>query len=380
MARKTKAKAVSAEEGEEKPSSPLASADADALVESLVREYGEGVCLGGAEVADEERAVLSVSPMFDVALSGGIPEGSWVSIVGPPKYGKSTLILSFAALAQRPENGTRPIFYFDVEGRLKKKNLRGIEGLDLSPERFRVVRSTEQKILSSQDYLRIAEQVVHTVPRAVVLIDSISALVDERELTGGIGTETRGGGAKLISQFCAQLSNVVPVRRCIVVGVVHLIANTSGFGQSMVERAANRWQYQADVKLKVLKSDRWPEKERGPEAGRKMQWVVVESALGLPNQECESYLRYGKGIDHTYEMLQLATSLGLIQQRGAWYYFVWLEHHPDLWPEGMLEWDEKPFKAQGAEVAYRLLSSRPDWKKSLADGLRTLCAPNSEAA
>ena len=70
---------------------------------------------------------ISISPAIDIALGGGIKEGSWLTLTGDPKSGKTTTAMQIAANCQKEG---RPIIYLDVEGRLKDMNF---EVHDLDP-------------------------------------------------------------------------------------------------------------------------------------------------------------------------------------------------------------------------------------------------------
>lgn len=342
----------------------------------IEKKWGKKVMVSASSIMDEPQVVIPVGPMLDISLSGGIPEGTWASISGPPKVGKTTSLLSFAAMCQRPEYGGRRVHYFNIEKRLKRKNLGGIKGLDLDEKKFVIYESNPDMILSGDDHLEMAIHVLQTDPGAVVILDSVSALVQSAVLDGGLGTETRGGGAKLMSQFIDIVASVVPVRKSIVLGVTHLIADTSGRSQGKVEKTSNRWLYQADVRLKATWAESWMvggskgkdgESVGGREIGKLVHWVCQESALGPPGIKCVSYLRYGVGVDRVYELFEMAKSAGLIQASGAWYELSFLNGHADL------ENGKVP-KVQGGEKAYALLAKNESWQRLLESEVRKFLA------
>jgi recombination protein RecA len=322
------------------------------------KKYGQGVIVTGQDHSDKPRVVIPWSPSLDAITSGGVQEGSWVGITGNPKTTKTAVALSLAARAQKPEYGSRPVFYANVEGRLSVPLLRGTQGLDL--EKLTIIQSRSGQILTSQHYLNILEQILRTVPNAFILIDSISALCDERESTDGVGTETRGGGAKLISQFCRTMNQVVPVNNSIVVGITHLISNTSGMGAQYVERAARAWTYQCDYQLRTVQKTAWKADNR--QVGLQIKWTCNASALGPPGMSIDSYVRFGLGIDRLYELVMLGSSSGMIRKSGSWLYL-------DCCPEDV--GGEIP-KFQGAERLTQALSERPDWVTVIENGLRSL--------
>ena len=333
----------------------------DQVLKEITKEFGEDILVGAETVIDNDPEIISVSPALDIGLSGGIPKGSWVTVSGKPKVGKTTSVLSFAAKCQQ---AGMYVYYHDIEGRLKKKNLVGTKGLDYSTKGMRIIRSRAAdeekgipaKLLTAQDHLTIAEKVLRTQPNILQIFDSFSMLCDAKEMDGGIGTETRGGGAKLLAQFCRQMANVVPIQKSIVVGILHIMANTSGFGSPTMEKSGNAVQYQLDVKLRAKGEKPWTVGDKV--LGQIVTWEVVESAIGPPGRIVESYIRYNTGIDDLFESFTLGEELGLITKSGAWYTLTFLlQDHPDL--------TEKQVKAQGAEKAYQLLASNANWAEAL---------------
>lgn len=287
------------------------------ISKEIISTYGEDIMIDASAILDEPCTIISVSPTVDAGLNGGIPEGSWVTFTGLPKKGKTTMALHIAAKCQRPENGSRPVYYFNIEGRLKKMNLTGIKGLDIS--KMKIIRSTEGNILTAEQMLAIAEKVASTIPKSVLIIDSYSALCTETETTKGMDEQQRTDGQKLLAKFCRRMANVVPVNKNIIIGITHQMGNPSGYGGDR-EKGGYAIAYQADVKMKagsieVIKS------KAGKQIGQKVEWDVQVSALGPPGAKILSTIRYGVGIDEVADLFDIAKELGLITQAGAWYSF-----------------------------------------------------------
>lgn len=292
------------------------------LSKNLQKKYGN-VEISADFILEQEQEIISVSPAIDIGLSGGIPEGSWTILTGAAKCGKSSLALTIAANAQKSD---RKIFYFDIEGRLKKMNLSGIRGLDTSKEKFSIIRSNEETVLAAEDFCTIAEEKVKENPRCAIILDSASALASRKELDDEITANTRVLGPKILASFCRKMGMVVPAKKCIIILMVHQIANTSGYGAPWVEDAGTKIQYQMDVKLKC--KNRTPNywEEKGKKIGQIIDWEVVSSALGPPGQRIQNYLRYGEGIDKKWEIIAIACDLGLIDkpERSGWYTLTFL--------------------------------------------------------
>ena len=213
------------------------------LYKDINKRFGEGVMSDGITMLSEPRTIIPISPSIDIITSGGITDGSWVGITGPEKAGKTILALTIAAKSQLPEYGNRDIYYFNIEGRITPMHLQGIKGLILDKPRFNLIRSVKGKILNAQEYLEICSDVIKNHPGAVIIMDSFSALCDEKEMSEGLGKEIRGGTSKLVSQFLRLNNNIVPVNKTIFIGLTQQIANVTGYGASVIEKTPNAWKY-----------------------------------------------------------------------------------------------------------------------------------------
>lgn len=301
-------------EGEDKAGNAV-----DQVLKKIRKEYGKTSIVGVEDIIDEQEKIVPISPTLDLITHGGVPSGSWVSISGAPKIGKTLCALTIAANAQKEAHGGRTVVYGHVEGRTRKMHVYGIDGLNKDSDKFILIQSTKEKILYAADYLNIFVDFLRNCPNVILIIDSLSALCDEKIASGGIGTETRGHGAKLISQFCDTVSNVVRINDSIVIGITHRIANTSGYGAFEIEKASRRWTYQSDIRLTAKKKEFW--EEDGKIVGQKVSWLCECAALGPPGGETDSYIRYGIGLDKEYELIELGETLGVIEKGGAWYSF-----------------------------------------------------------
>ena len=199
----------------------------------VVKSFGDNVILNGNAIIDQKVLTIPVSPSIDYALNGGIPEGSFVILTGHPKCGKTLTSLDFAATAQKEIyqgdlKKPREVYYLNVEGRLRKRDLEGIANLDLS--RFNVIGSQQGKILHAEEYLTIAEKIINEIPGSILIIDSYSSLCTEAEITSEMDKMQRADGAKLLKKFCRKVGNVIPVNKNIVIGITHLIGNPTGYG------------------------------------------------------------------------------------------------------------------------------------------------------
>lgn len=234
----------------------------------------------------------------------------------------TTMCLDFAGTAQKPEYnsdfGPRHVYFMNVEGRISERDLRGIKTLNLDDTRFTCVQSEPGHILKAEEYLEILEAYIHTKPGAIFVVDSFSQLCSGSRMGSDYATRFRDDVPLMLADFTKKVSNVLPVNKCILLGITHMIANQAAVaGQSPWSEASGRKiQYQMDVKLKASYRELYPAENP---IGQRVHWECFTSALGPPGRKGASFLRYGLGIDKVFEVVELGTDIGLFNKAGAWF-------------------------------------------------------------
>ena len=310
----------------------------EAALKTITKKYGN-ILVNGAQVFEDlrEMQTIPVSPALDYALGGGFREGTWIQMIGDPKSGKTTTALQFAATCQKKEYGERPIFYINVEGRLSTKNFEGVEGLQA--DKITVVQA-EQETLSAEQYLGAVEKLVKAHPNCVVIIDSISSLIAQRDLDEEVRGDYRPGVPRILSNFCKKMSSIVPKQKAIIIMITHFIANTGGMGKKKVADGGVKVRYQADTILEIAWIQAWKEKNEGRQIGQAMHWKVITSALGgFVGGEAIGWLRYGLGRDKKQELFDQANDFDLISAAGAWYTCNFLVDDPSAIQKSLKEND-----------------------------------------
>jgi RecA/RadA recombinase len=352
--------------GKAKAGDARAAASAAAVASVLAeveREYGAGIVMSGREVLDDPPRVIPMSPAVD-EVTKGVPEGSWVALAGPPKCGKGQTALSFAAECQKPENGSRPVMVLSVEHRLSVRDLEDVDGLKVDPPHLYRVESTEGRLLTSVDFLDIGSKFLKSCRGGVLVIDSVSALVNPAVMTAPLDQKDRGAGNQVVARFCDLCGPVVKANKNVVVGVVQLYANTGGVGTWLLEKMPTRFKHQADVWMLCKKNEPWKagSAEDAPEVGMVVHWQVKNSPLGGKGA-VESYLRYGAGIDKVYELFLLAAANGFVSGSGH-YTFEFLSGRDDLLAGTRFEGKPR-VQVQGKERALQTLREHPAWVAAL---------------
>tara|TARA_Y100001951_G_C11271825_1_gene259279 strand:- start:475 stop:1452 length:978 start_codon:yes stop_codon:yes gene_type:complete len=284
------------------------------MTKDIIKEYGD-VIHDPSSITDQKLKIIPISPKLDIALGGGVPEGSLFIMTGPEKVGKTLTALTFCANAQQDN---RKIYYGNVEGRLRKRDIEGIKELDSDAEKIQIIGSTQGNILSAEKYLGIFDQIIHTQPNTICVIDSFSALASDAELTGDLTDQQVMSVQKVLAKFCRRMAPALPINKVTVVGITHLMANVSTFGRgkAKVEKSGTALKYQVDVKLHA--SHTKPIMQGETQIGQTVHWQVVTSSIGPPGQKVESHIKYGRGIWKEMELADLLVDFGIVKKSGAW--------------------------------------------------------------
>ena len=341
------------------------AADPRQIGRELIKKHGSKLIVRGDEFIKRKEIIVSVSPAIDVHLGGGIPQGSNVLLAGKKKVGKTVTSLSIAANGQK--HGMN-VYFLNIEGRLKKRDVTGIKGLDAKmlyvigsfKEDDGVGGKVDGKILTGEEWLSIAEHWIHEDPGCIIILDSVSQLATEKEMNADIGDRTGDGGFRLLAQFTKRNANTIPVQKCIVIGIQHVLANTNPNTSkyfSTFRSGGNKVGYAVDVDLECVKMEPWRIDEKDKESeqiGQKITWKTGSTAITAPGRKMISMLRYGTGLDRVAELFELGTNFGLIDRNGAWYTLVYMSKYTDVL--GM-EWETKFDKKKEDDVLAPELSA-----------------------
>lgn len=341
----------------------------DSVSSSIISKYGD-VVRSGTEVLQNINSlnIIGVSPALDIALGGGIREGSVVVMTGDPKSGKTTTALHFAAKCQ--QKGKR-VIYVNTEGRLSRQNFDGIKHLNAN--NILIVESTDERVLSAEDFLNIIEYYINNDPGCLIIADSLSNMVPAVELEGEVRTGVRNALPRLLSMFFKRISGTLMKNKVILICITHNIANTGGspYAPQKMADCGNMLQYQAGTNMVITHRGKWQvPKDTGPHVGQIANWAIKTSnAGGRPNSTAEGWIRYGIGVDEVQEIVQIACEFRLIKAAGAWYTIQCAVDNPthptilDILTENKVESNpeaiEKFFKFQGVNNVSEFLTNNP---------------------
>ncbi len=284
----------------------------DIALQQIDKQYGKGsiMRLGDNGPIQKVETISTGSLSLDNALGvGGVPRGRVIEIYGPESSGKTTLALSIIAQAQKT-GGSAAII--DAEHALDPNYARAL-GVNIDDLLVSQPDTGEQA-------LEIAEMLVRSGALDVVVVDSVAALVPKAEIEGEMGDALPGLQARLMSQALRKLTAVVARSNTSLVFINQLRMKIGVmFGNPETTTGGNALKFYATVRMDIRRIASL--KDGDSVIGNRTRVKVVKNKLAAPFREAEFDIIYGRGIDHTGDVLDLSAQLGVVSKSGTWYSF-----------------------------------------------------------
>ena len=274
----------------------------------IEKEFGEGSIMPlGSDAQAPIEGISSGSLSVDLALGGkGFPRGRIIEVFGPESSGKTTLALHAVAASQRAGGIAA---FIDAEHALDPS---WAKKLGISLESLLVSQPT-----SGEEAMHIAELLIKSNAIDIIVVDSVAALVPQKELDGEIGDSFVGLQARLMSQTMRKLTGAIAKAKTTVI-FINQIREKIGvmFGSPETTPGGRALKFYSSCRLDVRRIGTLKDGE--DVVGQRVKVKVVKNKVAPPFRVAEFDMMHADGISVEGDILDLAVLAKLVDKTGTW--------------------------------------------------------------
>jgi len=295
--------------GKEKNESEEKMQAAQSAIDQIKEKYGEGAIMrfGDAKKSDVD-AIPTGCLSLDIALGiNGVPRGRIIEIFGPEASGKTTLAQHIIAEVQKMGGIAA---FIDAEHAL-------------DPEYASKIGINVKEMLISQpdtgeQALEILETLVRSNAVDVVVVDSVAALVPQKEIEGDMGDSHMGLQARLMSQALRKLTGTISKTKTVVI-FINQIRMKIGvfFGNPETTTGGTALKFYSSVRIEVRRAAQI--KQGDKIIGNRVKAKVVKNKVAAPFRACEFDIMYNEGISISGDLLDTGVINNVVNKSGNSY-------------------------------------------------------------
>jgi recombination protein RecA len=276
--------------------------------------YAKGITIIGEDPSDDAVVHYDVistgSALIDGAIGiGGLPRGRIVEIYGEESCGKTTLITTTIAEAQKkyPDDYVAIV---DVEHAFDRAYAQKL-GLNLETLVYNQPDSGEEAL----DYVKT---LVGSGACSVVVLDSVAGLMTQQQLAKGVDEATMGQVAKLMSEQLRELVKLAQRTNTLVI-FINQTRDKLGvmFGNPTTTTGGKALKFYASIRIEVKRGKALIKGELP--IGQELKVNIVKNKVSNPFMKAETELYFGIGFNKPFEVAELACSRDIIGRSGAYY-------------------------------------------------------------
>jgi recombination protein RecA len=299
-------------------------AEVKMAMKTLDKDHGANTLMllgDNPEFVDIKKQTPSGSLALDIAIgairakdgggfSHGIPSGRTIEIFGPESCGKTTLCNSIIAQSQR------------------RGGLCAFIDMEQAWDKFYAARlgvDTTNLLISQPDYgeqaLEILEVLVRSGKLDVIVVDSIASLVPLAEYEGSITDNSMALQARMMSQCLRMLTPVIRASGTTVIFTNQIRYKVGRiFGSPETTPGGKAMRFYATLRLDMRPSDKI--KNSAQELiGHMVKLKVAKNKIAPPFKVAHFPMIYGRGIDKFHEIIEIASTFGIVTKKGSWFYY-----------------------------------------------------------
>lgn len=322
-------------------------ADIDKLVKDINKKFGLNAIRRGCDIKEQMNFKIPTGSVgLNDALNGGFPSGRYITLAGQESSGKSLLAYKAIATVQnmRKKRVKDNDFEYEViaeDGDIPlKAALVQIECGSYSTEWGEVHGiDNDELIFCSPEGMEQALDIVYALQQAgveFIVIDSIAAMLPTKEIETDLqDTVQMGLRAKCLQAFHGKFQSYNNTLErngklpCTILAINQFREKLGGYGDPTTVPGGASQKYTNSLEIRLRAGDYIKEGTGANQkiVGRIIKWKLQKNKVGTAFLDGEYDLYIDDGllprgtIDTAKELVVSAMVKGLIERRGAYYYY-----------------------------------------------------------
>jgi recombination protein RecA len=246
---------------------------------------------------------------LDVAIgAGGFPRGRIIELYGGEGGGKTTVALTVAANTQKLGGN---VGFIDAEHGLNRQLC---ENIGIDPSRFVVFQPD-----NGEQAIDMVEQMIRSGAFDMIIVDSVAAMTPKAEIDAEVEQQFMGLHARLMSKFMRRVAGISNEKNVMLVLINQVRKNLAAYGTPDETTGGKAIKFYSSLRIEVRTSSSKKLTVDGEVVGHTVTATVKKNRLGAPHTAAEFDLIYGKGVDGSGALLDVAEKVGVLVRSGAYY-------------------------------------------------------------
>lgn len=288
------------------------------LMKSINKELKGNVVSRGLPQYDYKRIPFT-SPRLNYMTYGGIPVGKLIEFFGENHGGKTTTVLDVIANYQHLE-WAKDVVYADMENTF---DVVWATKLGVDVEKLWIIKPEGQ---GAETIFEQILQMLETGEVGLVVIDSLGAMMSNKEFEDSVEDKQYGGIAKALTTFSKKAEMLCNKYEATVIGINQLRAKMNDPYGGMTTTGGEGWKFLCSARFEFrmgkyidAKGNDLTRQAENP-AGNYVMVTMKKNKTCPPTRRTGFYtLNYLKGIDYLKDLIEVALKYGIIEQSGAWF-------------------------------------------------------------
>jgi recombination protein RecA len=298
--------------------------DLQSVLKGIAKKFGENVVKVGVQDLTVDGTLSLGSLSADFCIYGGVPEGRIIELSGAEGSGKTTNAFLIAASYQKEElkrNPERPrsIILLDNEGTADPVWAKKL-GYNMDADAAVPTIIIRPEAQSAEEIFDMALDMLKTGEVGLLIFDSIATLVPQQIADESMEKKQMGGISIALTRFANTAIGLLRKHKATLVAINQVRENISGYGDPLLTPGGRAWKHACSMRIMCKRSDFFNEeceviakKDAQSPAGHIIELYILKTKTCKWDRKLGyMHLNYTKGIDWVWDMLDVATHFGYI--------------------------------------------------------------------